>query len=1086
MKKFLSLLLALTLVLSLTVVPARAADSYTIGGTTPTITVNAGDSPVTTVAKGTELTYTLSVEGLTVSKSTDSAGATTVDSSSYSLEYTWTGATQQQSNPKTAKTTPSSATTLNNVSCKIDVKVDNTVVATTTVPAPAVTVVDCTDGVASFTVNGKQYSVSSGSIDVYKVGDAALTKDSFTNIQYRTNYTGNTGEISYTSNNNSGTLSVPVKYNDSLTGTTSISITEKKVDAPTVTVTSPSAAPYYAGRNITFTATSTNAPSGAQYIWTYKKDNGTETTLSTTTQNTLTTNAFTTAGSYIVSCKIKFGTAETSAASASAVAVSADPYVPTRDARDYPYSFTLTRSSAVGSIQTKTLYSPYLQNKDTTSDKITSGFNVTWSSSNQNVATVSGGVVSAGSTTGTATISAVITYNGKTYPAVTYTVNNYVLSADLTRQVYYGNPVTYSYSDLIEAANKALSGSYGYGSYYGTVTTIVSASAPVSLSNLGTFTGSISNNSGYIYATASYSGRGKAPITATVKTSTGQPVTVTLNIPVVPIPRTFDSLTAEPVTTNYTTSINNYRITFPSTYSTYYVVQKNGTTAPDYATVSLGNPYSAGSQYTLSSADFGTNGTCTLYVIATNNYTYGSSYGMYYSGAITVSQTNYNINYNGVAGETVQFKHADFTNFMNEVSQARGDASKTGSYPYVTFNYVTFNYPTSTQGTLYYNGTAMSNSSYSGSFNSRTQITNLDNVTFVPYARTSAKSIPLTFTLSVTKYGANGAVVNRDLKYTGTVAVSIVREDIKYTAAPGDTIRFTDSDFLNYLRTQNGFNSNYYSIDYVTFDQSAVNALNEGVLYAYSTGFNAVKTTDKFYYTTTSYNQNALSDVTFRASAYAKTGTTVYIPFTIYARYGTTGTGTRQVSGTVAIKLAQTMNFVDVKPTDYFYDSVKWAVNSNITKGTSATTFSPYKTCTRAEIVTFLWRAAGSKTPTITRNPFTDVAPSMGMDYYYAILWASQNGIAAGTSATTFSPNATCTRAQIVTFLWRYSNKPAGYYSNPFTDVNKAEHAAYYDAILWAVGKGITKGTTATTFSPYGTCTRGEAVTFLYRAVNGK
>ena len=569
-------------------------------------------------------------------------------------------------------------------------------------------------------------------------------------------------------------------------------------------------------------------------------------------------------------------------------------------------------------------------------------YTYTVSPSTPNVVTVASNGLITVQNSGYANVTVSSNYKGKAY---SYNVVIYAsaLSADLTRQVYYGNPVTYSYSDLIEAANKALSGSYGYGSYYGTVTTIMSASAPVSPSNLGTFTGSISSNSGYIYATASSSGLGKVPVTATVKTSTNQPVTVTLNIPVVPIPTTFDSLTAEPVTTNYTTSINNYRITFPSTYSTYYVVQKNGTTAPDYAAANIlsNQAYSAGSQYTLSSADFGTNGTCTLYVIATNNYTYGSSYGKYYSGAITVSQTNYNINYNGVAGETVQFKHADFTNFMNEVSQARGDASKTGSYPYVTFNYVTFNYPTSTQGTLYYNGTAMSNSSYSGSFNSRTQITNLDNVTFVPYARTSAKSIPLTFTLSVTKYGANGAVVNRDLKYTGTVAVSIVREDIKYTAAPGDTIRFTDSDFLNYLRTQNGFNSNYYSIDYVTFDQSAVNALNEGVLYAYSTGFNAVKTTDKFYYTTTSYNQNALSDVTFRASAYAKTGTTVYIPFTIYARYGTTGTGTRQVSGTVAIKLAQTMNFVDVKPTDYFYDSVKWAVNSNITKGTSATTFSP-------------------------------------------------------------------------------------------------------------------------------------------------
>ena len=949
-----------------------------------------------------------------------------------------------------------------------------------------VTVVDCTDGVASFTVNGKQYSVSSGSIDVYKVGDAALTKESFTNIQYRTNYTGNTGEISYTSNNNSGTLSVPVKYNDSLTGTTSISITEKKVDAPTVTVTSPSAAPYYAGRNITFTATSTNAPSGAQYIWTYKKDNGTETTLSTTTQNTLTTNAFTTAGSYVVSCKIKFGTAETSAASASAVAVSADPYVPTRDARDYPYSFTLTRSSAVGSIQTKTLYSPYLQNKDTASDKITSGFNVTWSSSNQNVATVSGGVVSAGSTTGTATISAVITYNGKTYPAVTYTVNNYVLSADLTRQVYYGNPVTYSYSDLIEAANKALSGSYGYGSYYGTVTTIVSASAPVSLSNLGTFTGSISNNSGYIYATASYSGRGKAPITATVKTSTNQTVTVTLNIPVVPIPRTFDSLTAEPVTTNYTTSINNYRITFPSTYSTYYVVQKNGTTAPDYATVSLGNPYSAGSQYTLSSADFGTNGTCTLYVIATNNYTYGSSYGMYYSGAITVSQTNYNINYNGVAGETVQFAQSDFNDFMNKVAEARGDASKAKSYPYVTFDYVTFSLPTTAQGTLYYGGTAMSTSNSSGAFNRNTKVTNLDSVTFVPNDKTTAKTITLNFTLYATRYSSSSTSRGTTVSYSGSVVVNLVREDIKYTVSQGDSVRFDESDFLSYLRSTKGYTSNY-TIDYVTFDQSAVSAVNEGSLYTYYNGYNyggSVKTTDKFYYNATA-SQNALSDVAFLASRYAKTGETVYIPFTIYARYGTTGTGTRQLTGTVAIKIGQTMNFIDVKTTDYFYNSVKWAVNKGVTTGTSSTTFSPYNPCKRAEIVTFLWRAAGSPEPTITRNPFKDVNAVTHSSYYKAILWASQKGIAAGTSTTTFSPDQVCTRAQIVTFLYRYAGKPSGYYSNPFKDVGATNEASYYNAILWASGKGITTGSSPTTFSPYASCNRAEAVTFLYRYTNG-
>lgn len=1069
MKKFLSLLLALTLVLSLVVVPARAANVQGTMSEGSTLTIKKGSSSEN---------FAMDVSDSSISLTADITGTPQLSYNSTDVAdqsgptYLWT-ATEDSgitfSSADTATTTVSATKagtyTLTCTATYTGTSGSDNVTGTLS-DTISVTVTDSSalkNAIDTITYNSVNcYDKSNKTVTAYKSTSADAWGVTFAEGSNFSN-----GHVTYDATTKK--LQVTAQK-DSVDYTTYVDCTlaTVSVSADYSTISKDGTA------NLTATATAV-AGTTPTYAWTYKvKDAAGEgTSLSSTTATAaFSKNDVSAQTVYTVTCTVTYGEGKTA--------------VGTKDITVENKTYAFAGSTAIYVNKNATKYVDaklYPVGSSTPADGAT--YTYTVSPSTPNVVTVvSNGLITV-QNSGYANVTVSSNYKGKAY---SYNVVIYAsaLSADLTRQVYYGNPVTYSYSDLIEAANKALSGSYGYGSYYGTVTTIVSASAPVSLSNLGTFTGSISNNSGYIYATASYSGRGKAPITATVKTSTGQPVTVTLNIPVVPIPRTFDSLTAEPVTTNYTTSINNYRITFPSTYSTYYVVQKNGTTAPDYATVSLGNPYSAGSQYTLSSADFGTNGTCTLYVIATNNYTYGSSYGMYYSGAITVSQTNYNINYNGVAGETVQFKHADFTNFMNEVSQARGDASKTGSYPYVTFNYVTFNYPTSTQGTLYYNGTAMSNSSYSGSFNSRTQITNLDNVTFVPYARTSAKSIPLTFTLSVTKYGANGAVVNRDLKYTGTVVVSIVREDIKYTAAPGDTIRFTDSDFLNYLRTQNGFNSNYYSIDYVTFDQSAVNALNEGVLYSYYSGYNAVKTTDKFYYTTTSYNQNALSDVTFRASAYAKTGTTVYIPFTIYARYGTTGTGTRQVSGTVAIKLAQTMNFVDVKPTDYFYDSVKWAVNSNITKGTSATTFSPYKTCTRAEIVTFLWRAAGSKTPTITRNPFTDVAPSMGMDYYYAILWASQNGIAAGTSATTFSPNATCTRAQIVTFLWRYSNKPAGYYSNPFTDVNKAEHAAYYDAILWAVGKGITKGTTATTFSPYGTCTRGEAVTFLYRAVNGK
>lgn len=840
--------------------------------------------------------------------------------------------------------------------------------------------------------------------------------------------------------------------------------------------------PVLSGGTVSLRTKDSNLSSGATYAWSYKEKGSTGSELPITSPASWTVPLVTKDTTYTVTCKASETGSNTTVDKTVDVEVKKNDYtisaaVSSAYATAYNNSIVLP---SVGNTATVTITFQDKDKREVTSS-VTYGYDITgnttaFSASNRNQKAMTVTMVSNGSIS----VTPYVIFMGKKISATPITITGNALTATLS-SVQSGGYRDYAYSELVNAAQAAITTrsttSYGYN--YSEIVSSVSVRSQT-VTNYGTFTAPSVVN-GYYRFTSYGNVIGTAAVTGTVTTNRGT-YSITFNIPVSPTKVAYEDQYPEPVAYGNT---YRYYVQVPSGYSSYYVLgTPNQATEPNWTltgTQYYGNnlQYYGNNLYYLTDSNF-VGGKCTLWLVTKD------SSNRYSCGQLTVYQKNYNINYNGVAGETVQFKHADFTNFMNEVSQARGDASKTGSYPYVTFNYVTFNYPTSTQGTLYYNGTAMSNSSYSGSFNSRTQITNLDNVTFVPYARTSAKSIPLTFTLSVTKYGANGAVVNRDLKYTGTVAVSIVREDIKYTAAPGDTIRFTDSDFLNYLRTQNGFNSNYYSIDYVTFDQSAVNALNEGVLYAYSTGFNAVKTTDKFYYTTTSYNQNALSDVTFRASAYAKTGTTVYIPFTIYARYGTTGTGTRQVSGTVAIKLAQTMNFVDVKPTDYFYDSVKWAVNSNITKGTSATTFSPYKTCTRAEIVTFLWRAAGSKTPTITRNPFTDVAPSMGMDYYYAILWASQNGIAAGTSATTFSPNATCTRAQIVTFLWRYSNKPAGYYSNPFTDVNKAEHAAYYDAILWAAGKGIATGNTPKTFNPYGTCTRGEAVTFLYRAVNGK
>lgn len=173
----------------------------------------------------------------------------------------------------------------------------------------------------------------------------------------------------------------------------------------------------------------------------------------------------------------------------------------------------------------------------------------------------------------------------------------------------------------------------------------------------------------------------------------------------------------------------------------------------------------------------------------------------------------------------------------------------------------------------------------------------------------------------------------------------------------------------------------------------------------------------------------------------------------------------------------QTGVFVDVATGSYYEDAVDWAVENGITKGTDDTHFSPDGICTRAQAVTFLWRAAGSPKPEPRAMPFTDVP--VGSYYYDAVLWAVENGITKGTSDTTFSPNMTCSRAQIVTFLWRSEKSPAAGAANPFADVKST--AYYADAVLWAVKENITKGTTSTTFSPNADCTRAQIVTFLWR-----
>lgn len=1072
MKKFLSLLLALTLVLSLVVVPARAADGTPPA--TPEITGLTVNTP-SNVNRGDNVTFTIS-----------GTPAITTGGTVQSTEYSWNvgsyfrinaGAGTAASVSANAIDDTTATTVFCTVTCTYTVTENGqevTKTATKPISTEEFAIADklLPGDITTVTFNGRTYSVTDGAVNISLLEGETIDNANNKWSAAATGYVidNETNKPTYAG----GKLTVHVKDSALMADVGVTPVT------PTV-IAKASLTEVISGGKTTLTASSTGLSNAATYAWFYKIGEAAEVPIGTGKSLVWTVPAnVATATDYSVYCKASEGTKLAKKSNTITVKSLPDTYTFTV----VPASVTLTQ---IG--QTATLAATFVNTSASPAAPVIPTYSFV--SANTNIATVANPETAAPTVTlrasGSTTVTAKATYKGKDY-VQSIPVTGALIEATLSA-VQNGTSVNYSYSDLVNAAQAAINKTYSTAYTYETVYSLSGVTQVASTAAYGVGTSNASYNypvggSGYLYFKANLSGIGTAKFTATVTTriaNTAVPKTysVTFNVPVTPSTTTYADQYPEPVAAYGNTY--RYYVQVPSGARYYYVAGVN--TEPSDWNNGSGNKYytttSSTSLYSLTDSNF-VGGKCTLYVV-----TQGTDNRLY-CGTISVYQKNYNINYNGVAGETVQFAQSDFNDFMNKVAEARGDASKTKSYPYVTFDYVTFSLPTTAQGTLYYGGTAMSTSNSSGAFNRNTKVTNLDSVTFVPNAKSTAKTITLNFTLYATRYSSSSTSRGTTVSYSGSVVVNLVREDIKYTVSQGDSVRFDESDFLSYLRSTKGYSSNY-TIDYVTFDQSAVSAVNEGSLYTYYNGYNyggSIKTTDKFYYSATA-SQNALSDVAFLASRYAKTGETVYIPFTIYARYGTTGTGTRQLTGTVAIKIGQTMNFIDVKTTDYFYNSVKWAVGKNITNGTSSTTFSPYKSCTRAEIVTFLWRAAGSPEPTTTRNPFRDVNAVTHSSYYKAILWASQKGITSGTSTTAFSPDQVCTRAQIVTFLYRYAGKPSGYYSNPFKDVSATSEASYYNAVLWAVGKGITTGTSATTFSPYASCNRAEAVTFLYRYTNG-
>lgn len=172
-------------------------------------------------------------------------------------------------------------------------------------------------------------------------------------------------------------------------------------------------------------------------------------------------------------------------------------------------------------------------------------------------------------------------------------------------------------------------------------------------------------------------------------------------------------------------------------------------------------------------------------------------------------------------------------------------------------------------------------------------------------------------------------------------------------------------------------------------------------------------------------------------------------------------------------------HFTDVPSGSYYENAVTWAVNKGVTKGTSTNTFSPNKVCTRAEAITFLWRASGSPTSNTSIKKFKDVTKD---SYYYdAVAWAVEKGICFGTGKDTFSPNKNCNRAEIVTFIWRGQKSPVVNGSNPFNDVTT--NAYYSKAVMWAVKENVTKGITESSFGPSNDCTRAQIVTLIWRTM---
>ena len=1050
MKKFLSSLLALTMILSLVIVPAQA----------DTVTSDDG--------------YSISFVKSSIDKTGGNADAAETTIASVKLPSGVTPASYSWESKDTSKATVQMDSTDNSK-------------ATVTAVAKGSAQIVCTVSLQSG--SGTKKAAAEITVTDAKADAQKAFEDSITHVKYE--------DRSYEINKTSGTWTATVKYLGStapttgfstnvsgvtatLTGSTltltkganskelTLTLTPVALTAPSITATGVTSNTIREGEKGVLTADYTSALGTADADLTYEWYNGTNKIARSDSKTLKLDDKLTFPASntpYSITVKVK-DNGVTKESAPYSLTVNADTH---RVLPDYPYTTMATGESQFLKLTVK----------DGTETNTNPTLSTVWSVENGKNSYISlsdktnkQATATAGSTSGRVTVTAVVTYLNKDY-TVEFPIKIEALD-DTIASVTNGDSNSYDDSELESLVTKIIKkkDSSFTASKIQKITLETAPSTMLELYDRNSFTSSHKYSKGdtisdlYISAKAGYLGEDSFQLKVYSTQNGVSPYIVTLKVPVVGDKDIKDTVTGTAAGKSVTFTNSDYKYLYYTTSKvTDHTGHFDGTSVSGYTLVKEDK------DVTVTASQFGNNNSVTLYVVGVDKDYVAST------GTITVSQKSYDINYNVVAGKSVSFSQKDFEDFLEDY--AEDDGKYNPKKDDISFDHavLTSSVPsTKNEGTLYYGSTEITSSN-----RSKTEMTDMDKVSFDSVAKPSKDTVSLTFRVYGEIEKPNSRKPDK-VNYDVNVVISVVKEDITYTVGIDDTVQLTARDFVNFLQdAKTSYRKS--TLDYVKFDVSGKNVSSYayGGLYrsysSYSTG-KLADSTDKFYYEP-SRTQYDLADVAYHTTRWAEAGKTVYIPFTVY------GTKNEEASGTMAITIAQTMNFIDVKASDFFYEPVKWAVNNKITNGTSSTTFSPYKNCNRAEIVTFLWRAAGSPEPTVTRNPFTDVNSVRDASYYKAILWASQKGITAGTNATTFSPYQECTRSQIVTFLYRYAGKPSGNYTNPFKDVSSVNEASYYNAILWAVGKGITQGTSTTTFSPYASCTRGEAVTFLYRYVNG-